>query len=130
MVRKMDENISKTFSYISILFLVLGALSLFFILYRDSTGTVALINRGMNDRGTVYETSGQKELSTDVKGSDIAGSIKNGLESDIFIDSMYVSCSQDAHAFNYKLIDKTAWYSVRYLFNASGEVTSIQYSKR
>jgi hypothetical protein len=130
MVREMDENIFKTITIVSIIFLVVAALSLFFILYRDSSETVSLINRGINDQGAVFESTGLKAQSTDVRGSEIVGSIKNGLETDIFIDSVFISCSQDAHAFDYSAFDKTAWYSVRYLFNPLGEVTSVQYLKR
>lgn len=126
----MDENVSKIIACISVVMLVVAAISLFFILYRDSTDTVSLVNRGINDQRAVLEFSGQKAQSTDVRGSEIVGTIKNGLEIDIFIDSVYISRSQDAHAFDFGTIDKTAWYSVRYLFNPSGEVTSVQYVKR
>ncbi len=126
----MDENVSRIVACVSVVFLVVAALSLFFIIYRDSTDTVSLINRGINDRGTVFESSGQKVQNTDVKGCEIVGTIKNGLETDIIIDYAYVSCSEDANAFDFSIIDKTAWYSVRYLFNPTGEVTSVQYVKR
>ncbi|MBP7176901.1 MAG: hypothetical protein KBA53_11905 [Thermoclostridium sp.] len=126
----MDENVSKIIASASVVFLVVAALSLFFILYRDSTDTVSLINRGINDRGALFESSGQKAQNTEVQGSEIVGNIKNGLETDIFIDSVYISCSEDVQAFDFSTIDKTAWYSVRYLFNPTGEVTSVQYVKR
>lgn len=126
----MDENFAKLLSCVSTVILVLAALSIFFILYRSSAGTLSLINRNITDQGSVYVVSGQKEQDTDVRGSDIAGSIKNGLEIDIFIDSTLVSRYQDSYAFDYSLIDMDAWYSVRYLFNASGEITSVYYMKR
>ena len=78
----------------------------------------------------IYVVSGQKAQNTDVRGSDITGSIKNGLETDIFIDSTLVSRFQDIHDFDYSLIDKDAWYSVSYLFDASGKITSVYYMKR
>ena len=52
------------------------------------------------------------------------------LETDILIDSHVVLCTQDANSFDFSLIDKSAWYSVQYFFNDSGEVTSVQYRKR
>lgn len=127
---KMDENISKIVACASVVFLVIAALSLFFILYRDSSDTLSIINQGINDQGAVFESSGLKAQATDVRGSEIVGSIKNGLETDVFIDSLFISRLQDAHAFDFSIIDKAAWYSVRYLFNPSGEVTSVQYVKR
>lgn len=126
----MDENITKIIAIVTVVFLVIAALSLFFILYRDSSDTVSLINRGISDQGVISEYTGQKTYNTDVRGSEIVGSIKNGLETDILIDSVFISRTEDAHAFDFSTIDKTAWYSVRYLFNPSGEVTSVQYMKR
>ncbi len=126
----MDENLTKLITGVSVVFLVIAALSLFFILYRDSSNTVTLINHGINDQGAIYEYTGGKEESTDVLGSEIVGSIKNGLETDIIVDSVLISRQQDPHAFDFSTIDKTAWYSVRYLFNPQGEVTSVQYKKR
>lgn len=130
MVRKMDENVAKIIACISVIFLVVAALSLFFILYRGSTDTISLINRGINDQGTVFLSSGPKAQSTDVQGSEIVGTIQSGLETDIIVDSVFISYQQDVHAFDYSTIDKSAWYSVRYLFNGSGDVTSVQYVKR
>ena len=126
----MDENVSKIVACVSVVFLVVAAISLFFIIYRDSTDTISLINRGINDRWAVFESSRQKVQNTDEKGCEIVGTIKNGLETDIIIDYVYVSCSDDTNAFDFSTIDKTAWYSVRYLFNPTGEVTSVQYVKR
>lgn len=126
----MDENFTKVLSCVSMVILVLAAFSLFFILYRSSTATISLINSNITDQGMIYVASGQKGQDTDVRGSDIAALIKNGLETDIFIDSTLVSRFQDIHAFDYSLIDKDAWYSVRYLFNVSGEITSVYYVKK
>lgn len=126
----MDENVSRMIAVVAVVFLVVAALSLFFILYRGSSDTVSIINYGINDQGIVFEYAGQKMQSTDVRGSEIVGSIKNGLETDIFVGSVFISRLQDAHAFDFSTIDKTAWYSVRYLFNPLGEVTSVQYIKR
>lgn len=126
----MDENFSKAVSCVSIAFMVLAALSLFFILYRGSAASVGVINGHINDQGTVYVVSGQKAQDTDVRGSEIVGLIKNGLDTDIIIDTHFVSRFQDIHSFDYSLIDKEAWYSVSYLFNTSGEITSVKYEKR
>ncbi|NLN65545.1 MAG: hypothetical protein GX144_09100 [Clostridiaceae bacterium] len=126
----MDENVSKMLSIISITFLIVIAISLFFVLYWNSLDTITLINHSINDQGTVYEVSGENVQYTDVRGGDIAGCIKNGLETDILIDSHVVLCTQDANSFDFSLIDKSAWYSVQYFFNDSGEVTSVQYRKR
>lgn len=126
----MNENLFKMLSVISVAFFVAGALTLFFVLYRSSAGTIALVNNSMNDKGTVYEAFDQEERNTDVKGSHIAGSIKKGLETDIFIDAVYVSKTQDSHSFDYGLIDTAAWYSVEYQHSPMGEITLVLYEKR
>ncbi len=128
----MDENITKTISYISAVLFMLGAVTLFFILYRGSSGAIGLVNRIKTDKGAVYQSKFYDSAKT-VTGADIVGSIRSGLETDICIDTVFVYGDADVnnfHTFDYSLVDSEALYSVEYIFSPSGEVCYILYRKQ
>lgn len=126
----MDENLSRLLSTVSVILMVIGALSLFFMLYRGGTGTIALVNRSLSDRGAVYQAESDDSGDEQVTGAHIIGTIQNGLETTIIVDSVVIPCTVDPGSFDYQFIDSAALYSEEILMNTSGEVSGILYRKK
>jgi hypothetical protein len=124
----MEENIFKSISYAAVTFFLIAAISLFFTLYENCGHTLTIVNKAITDKGAVYQTENICEDKT-VSGAEIIGSIKNGLKTDIFIDSVCVFANTDANSFNYSLIDILSLYTVEYIFSPAGETECIKYSK-
>ena len=126
----MDENITKAVTICSIVLFLTGAITLFFILYRDSSRTIYLVNNEINDKVSVYQSKDKERAGQVVSGAFLAGSLKNGLEADIVIDASIIPKTTDADTFDYTQIQADATYSVEYVFAPSGEVALVKYQKR
>ncbi len=126
----MDENISRLLSMVSAILLVIGALSLFFLLYRGGVGTITLVNRSLSDRGAIYQVESDDSDDELVTGAHIIGTIRNGLETTMIIDSVVIPRTVDPGSFDYQFIDSAALYSMEILMNSSGEVSGILYRKK
>lgn len=124
----MEENIFKSISYAAVTFFLIAAISLFFMLYENCGYTLTIVNKAITDKGAVYQAENTCDDKT-VYGAEIIGSIKNGLKTDIFIDSVCVFANTDANSFNYSLIDILSLYTVEYIFSPAGETECIKYSK-
>jgi hypothetical protein len=127
-VKAMEENIFKSISYAAVTFFLIAAISLFFMLYENCGYTLTIVNKAITDKGAVYQAENTCDDKT-VYGAEIIGSIKNGLKTDIFIDSVCVFANTDANSFNYSLIDILSLYTVEYIFSPAGETECIKYSK-
>lgn len=125
----MEENISKAIASYSVAFFIIVAISLFFTLYEKNSEAINTVNISISKRGSVYQTNGSETEGSKVLGAVIAGCIKNGLETDILIDSTIVHKSTDISIFDFDIIDTDAMYSVEYSFNDSGEVIFTKYKK-
>lgn len=126
----MDENITKMLTTVSMVLLVMGALSLFFPMYRSGSGTVNLVNRSLTDRGVVYQAESGKSDTVFVTGDHIIGIIRNGPETDLIIDSVVIPATVDTGTFNYQIIDSAALYSVDLITDPSGQVSAVVYRKK
>lgn len=125
----MEENLVKFISNTAVLVMLISALSLFFMLFAGSEGILSNVNRAITDKGVVYQVSETDELKT-VSGAEITGMIRNGLEIDIFIDSVSVPAYTDADSFDYSAIDISAQYAVEYFFSPAGATELIKFTKR
>ncbi len=125
----MDENLVKTLFYSAVTFMLIAAISLFFVLYGNSDDMFTLVNKAITDKGIVYQTNKTDAVKT-ATGAEIIGSIKNGLNADIFIDSFFVPVTVDTDSFNYSLIDISSVYSMEYVFSQLGETILIKYIKQ
>lgn len=126
----MEENILKALSYFSVAFFIIIAISLFFSLYGSNSEMINIINRNnISEQGPVYRTNNYEQSESKVSGAVIIGCIKNGLETDISIDSVIVHKDMDINMFDFGIVDIAALYSVEYDINPSGEVTFVKYQK-
>lgn len=126
----MEENLSKTLSAFSIVFFIILAISLFFMLYDKNIETMNIVNVNLSNRGAVYQTKSKQMAADIVSGAVITGSIKNGLETDILVNGMSVNKSTSPDIFDFSVIDNDAMYSSEYIFNKLGEITLVKYLKR
>ncbi len=126
----MEENLSKTLSAFSIVFFIILAISLFFMLYDKNIETMNIVNVNLSNRGAVYQTKSNQMAADIVSGAVITGSIKNGLETDILVNGMSVNKSTSPDIFDFSVIDNDAMYSSEYIFNKLGEITLVKYLKR
>ena len=126
----MEENLSKTLSAFSIVFFIILAISLFFMLYDKTIETMNIVNVNLSNRGAVYQTKSNQMAADIVSGAVITGSIKNGLETDILVNGMSVNKSTSPDIFDFSVIDNDAMYSSEYIFNKLGEITLVKYLKR
>ena len=126
----MEENLSKTLSAFSIVFFIILAISLFFMLYDKNIDTMNIVNVNLSNRGAVYQTKSNQMPADIVSGAVITGSIKNGLETDILVNGMSVNKSTSPDIFDFSVIDNDAMYSSEYIFNKLGEITLVKCLKR
>jgi hypothetical protein len=125
----MEENLVKLISHTAVLVMLLAAISLFFILFENCENILSNVNRAITDKGVVYQTSETCEEKI-VSGAEITGMIRNGPETDIYINSVHVPAHTDADSFDYSVIDISASYAVEYVFSPAGETESIKFIKR
>lgn len=126
----MDENIIKAISYTSVVLMLIIALSLFFVLYKSSSDIITIANQAITDKGAVYQVEKREEGRIIVTGADIIGAIKNGLETNIYVDSFYISKITDADLFNYSLFNHSALYIMEYVIIETGEIEAVRYYKK
>ncbi len=125
----MEENISKTLSYVFAVLFFIAAISVFFVMYNGSLDTMGLVKKAVSGSGPVYETKPEKS-SCFVTGAEVLGLIKSGDETTIRIDNVSVLSKTDRETFNFSLIDVDALYSVEYIFQNTGEIQSVIYQKK
>lgn len=125
----MEENLVKLISHSAVLVMLIAAITLFFMLFSNCEDILSNINQAITDKGAVYQTSEIVEEKT-VSGAEITGLIKNGLETDIFINSVPVPAYTDADSFDYSVIDISSLYTVEYVFSPTGKTKSIKFLKR
>lgn len=125
----MEENISKALSFFSVTFFIIIAVTLFFTLYEKNSEIINTVNDNISERGAVYMADETSRPENTVSGAFIIGCIKNGLETDISVDSVFVHKSTDISMFNFNIIDIGAEYTVEYVFNTSGEIILVKYQK-
>jgi len=125
----MEENLSKALSSLGVAFIIIAAVTLFFTLYGKNSEIADIANSKMTDRGTVYQSISYVPTGNEVSGAVIIGCIKNGLETDISVDSAIIPKSADINNINFDMVDISAVYTVEYVFNYSGEVTLVKYRK-
>ena len=125
----MDENIAKAVSFFSITIILMYAFSLFFVLFGKGNELISKVNRKITDRGSVYITENNPVSGNEtvVPGAFIIGSIKNGLESDISVNSVVLRKTDEISMLDLSLIDISAVYKAEYIFDSSGKVTLIKY---
>lgn len=126
----MEENISKALSSFSVVFFIIVALTLFFTLYEGHSKTIKIVNNNISERGSVYQINSNEIIENEVLGAAITGCIKNGLETDISIDSIMIFKSTDPNMINFSIIDNSAKYSTEYVINDLGEITLVKYQKQ
>ena len=101
----MEENISKALSYFSVAFFIITAISLFLMLYGKNSEMVNIVNKNISESGPVYQTNIKEQAGNKVSGAVIIGCIKNGLETDISINSVTVYKNVDINTFNFDMVD-------------------------
>ena len=126
----MEENITKALSYFSAAAFIITAISLFFTLYGKNSEMINTVNKNMSERGLVYRASNNETKENEVPGAVIIGCIKNGLETDISVNSVIIPKTVDINMFDFTIIDIDAMYTVEYVFDTSGEAVLVKYRKQ
>jgi hypothetical protein len=127
----MEENILKAISYFSAAFFIITAVTLFFTLYNNKNEIMDTVSSKICEKGPVYETNYVDiPKNSTVSGAFIIGCIKNGLETDISVDSVLIPQNTDISAFDYDIVDYDSEYNVEYVFNTSGELVMVKYRKK
>lgn len=126
----MEENVLKTITYVSAAIFLIGAITLFFAAYTDSDNAIALVNRKLNDKGTVYEIKAADSNDSVVTGAFIIGFIKNCPGYDIYIDTKHIPVGADAVMSDFSFIDINDYYTAEHVFEPDGKIECIRFIKK
>lgn len=125
----MDENIRDFLYSTASVFVFVMAITLFFTIQKTTTGMINALNQAYSSERTLYESNNPSSKSY-VTGAQIIYSIRNGLESDIEIDHVFIDKTVESSSFNYAMVDIKGSYEGKSVINTKGQVTKIVYNKR